>query len=44
MTQPAITLAVGAVQLTLDPDLYWSDEFSWAAVEQSTARSIAGTR
>lgn len=42
MPQPAITLTAGAVTLTLDPDLYWSDEFAWAAVEQSIARSLTG--
>lgn len=37
-----ITLKVGSTTLELDPDLYWSDEFSWGAVEQSFSRSLTG--
>lgn len=37
-----ITLAVGATTLTLDPDLFWEDEFAWAATEQSFTRGLTG--
>lgn len=37
-----ITLTVGATVLELDPDLAWSDEFAWAATEQSVSRSLTG--
>ena len=37
-----ITLAVGATTLALDPDLIWSDEYAWAATEQSVTRSLTG--
>lgn len=42
MTQPAITLTGNSTTLTLDQDLHWSDEFEWAAVEQSITRSLTG--
>lgn len=42
MTQPVITLTDGSTTLPLDPDLHWSDEFEWAAVEQSIQRSLTG--
>jgi len=42
MSQPAITLSDGTTTLTLDPDLYWSDEFEWHAVEQAVERSLTG--
>lgn len=42
MTQPSISLAAGGVTLQLDPDLHWSDEFSWNAVEQAVERSVTG--
>ncbi len=38
----SITLAVGSTAVELSPDLYWSDEFSWSPVTQSTERSITG--
>ena len=38
-----ITLANGADVCTLDPDLFWSDEFDWSPVNQSIARSITGS-
>jgi len=37
-----ITLTVGATTLALDPDLQWTDEFAWAATEQSVSRSLTG--
>ncbi|KON79418.1 hypothetical protein PA01_12840 [Azoarcus sp. PA01] len=37
-----ITLTVGATVLALDPDLQWSDEYTWAATEQSVSRSLTG--
>lgn len=43
MPQPPITLSNGTTTLDLDPDLQWSDEFTWAAVEQATERSIGGS-
>lgn len=42
MSQPIITLAAGGVTLALDPDLHWSDEFTWNAVEQAVDRSVTG--
>lgn len=38
----AITLSDGSTVLELDPDLYWEDEFAWAAVEQAMERSLTG--
>lgn len=38
----AITLAKGAEQLTLPPDLIWEDEMRWSPVAQATERSITG--
>jgi len=38
----AITLTDGTTVLELDPDLYWDDEFAWAAVEQSMTRGLTG--
>ncbi len=37
-----ITLTDGTTVLELDPDLYWEDEFAWAAVEQSMTRGLTG--
>lgn len=37
-----ITLSAGSTTLPLDPDLYWSDEFQWAATAQSIQRSLTG--
>lgn len=42
MTQPAITLAANGNTLTLDPDLSWTDEFDWHAIEETATRSITG--
>lgn len=38
----SITLTDGITVLELDPDLYWEDEFAWAAVEQSMTRGLTG--
>ena len=38
----AITLAVGATSIALPEDLYWSDQFAWAPVEQTVERTITG--
>jgi len=38
----SITLTYSGMTLTLPEDLYWSDETSWAPVEQSIERSISG--
>jgi len=38
----AITLAVGATSIALPDDLYWSDQFAWAPVEQTVERTITG--
>lgn len=42
MTQPLITLTAAGTTLVLDPDLQWSDEFDWYAVEQSAERGLTG--
>lgn len=39
-----ITLTAGGTTVTLNPDLYWSDEFNWQTVERSVSRSITGAR
>lgn len=38
----AITLTDGTTVLELDPDLYWDDEFTWAAVVQNVDYSLTG--
>lgn len=38
----SITLSDGVTTVNLSPDLYWSDENNWHAVEQSVARTITG--
>lgn len=38
----SITLSDGVITLALHPDLLWSDEWSWNAVEQGVERSITG--
>lgn len=38
----SITLTVGTTTLTLDPDLFWEDEFAWSATEQSFTRGLTG--
>lgn len=42
MPQPQITLSDGVTTLALDPDLYWSDEYSFAQIEQAVERSVSG--
>lgn len=37
-----ITLAYSTTTLTLDPDLYWTDEHQWHPVEQNTQRTVTG--
>ena len=39
----AITLAADGTTLTLNPDLYWSDEQGWFPVEQTSVRTITGS-
>lgn len=38
----SITLSDGVTTLSLNPDLYWEDEFSWNPVEQAQQRTITG--
>ena len=38
----SITLADVSTTLTLNPDLYWSDENNWHPVEQTADRTITG--
>lgn len=38
----SITLTRDGTTLTLNPDLYWSDEHSWFPVEQTVERSVTG--
>lgn len=38
----SITLTVSPTTVTLNPDLYWSDEHNWHPVEQNVERSITG--
>lgn len=40
----SLTLADGSATLTLNPDLYWSDEHNWHPVEQSVERTITGAQ
>lgn len=39
-----ITLSANSVTLSLDPDLYWQDEFDWTEIEEAEDRSISGAR
>lgn len=39
-----ITLSDDTTTLTLHPDLFWSDEFSWLPVEQTASRTITGAQ
>lgn len=38
----SITLSDGTTTLSLNEDLYWSDEFDWHPVEQNKIRTITG--
>lgn len=38
----SIILNVDETSVVLHPDLKWSDEFSWAPVEQSAERTVTG--
>ena len=38
----SLTLTDGTNALTLNPDLYWSDENNWHPVEQTADRTITG--
>lgn len=40
----SLTLADSGTTLTLNPDLYWSDEYNWNPVEQSVERTITGAQ
>lgn len=43
MTTPiTLTDSATGTTLPLDVDLYWADEHSWAAVEQSVSRGLTG--
>lgn len=37
-----ISLSVGGLTLALPDDLFWSDQYAWAPVEQTVERSITG--
>lgn len=37
-----ITLADDSTTLTLNPDLFWSDEYNWNPVGQEVERSVTG--
>lgn len=37
-----ITLTASSTTVTLHPDLYWDDEFTWYPVEQATERTLTG--
>jgi len=38
----SITLSADGVTVELQPDMFWSDELSWASVAQSADRAITG--
>lgn len=38
----SITITDGTTPVTLHPDLYWADEFTYQAVEQTAERTITG--
>lgn len=38
----SITLSHSGTTVTLDPDLFWSDEHAWQPVEQSAQRTVTG--
>lgn len=37
-----ITLSDGTTTLTLNPDLFWSDELTWNPVQQTDERTVTG--
>lgn len=37
-----ITLTDGTTTLTLNPDLFWSDELTWNPVQQTDERTVTG--
>ena len=40
----SLTLVDGTTTLTLNPDLYWSDENTWHPVQQAVERTITGAQ
>lgn len=42
MSDPTITLSDGTTTISLDPDLYWEDEYRWSAAAQSMTRGLTG--
>lgn len=38
----SITLTDGTTSVTLNPDLFWSDEHNWNPVEQTAERTLTG--
>ena len=40
----SVTLADSGTTLTLNPDLYWSDENTWHPVQQAVERTITGAQ
>lgn len=38
----SITLSDGTTTVTLHPDLYWQDEYTWQPVVQSVTKTITG--
>ena len=40
----SLTLADGTTTLTLNPDLYWSNENTWHPVQQAVERTITGAQ
>lgn len=39
----SLTLTSGGTTVELDPDLFWSDEFAWQAVQQQVGYSLTGS-
>lgn len=40
----SITLSDGIAPVSLSPDLFWTDEFNWDPVEQSSTRTVTGAQ
>lgn len=38
----SIELTYSTTTITLDPDLFWTDEYAWSPVEQTTQRTVSG--